>query len=386
TEIKADSTISSFYLSMIYAFILGKIPVNQVILSCYRRKERKTIMFTEFFLKNAFNLAILFSCGMALLVVRFWLSRNVQWKKGFTFHAAQFFIYAIIIGTIGSILNNAIEDYNLRFISSGVIDFICTSLIALILTIKLFLIINQFEKAQVNKGRDVTSTRILARVIKITIIVAIVLLYGEHFGMSLSGLLTFGGIGGIAVGMAGKDVLSNFFSGIMLYFDRPFSIGDWIRSPDRNIEGTVAEIGWRITRINTFDHRPLYVPNSVFSSISVENPGRMTNRRIKTVIGLRYEDADKIGLIVDAIRNMLQAHSDIDQKQTLLVYFNEFADSSLNIMVYCFTKTTVWQEWLAVQQDVYLKIIAIVQENGADFAFPSQTLYIDDPEAAPAIK
>lgn len=167
-------------------------------------------MFTEFFLKNAFNLAILFSCGMALLVVRFWLSRNVQWKKGFTFHAAQFFIYAIIIGTIGSILNNAIEDYNLRFISSGVIDFICTSLIALILTIKLFLIINQFEKAQVNKGRDVTSTRILARVIKITIIVAIVLLYGEHFGMSLSGLLTFGGIGGIAVGMAGKDVLSNF--------------------------------------------------------------------------------------------------------------------------------------------------------------------------------
>lgn len=73
--------------------------------------------------------------------------------------------------------------------------------------------------------------------------------------MSLSGLLTFGGIGGIAVGMAGKDVLSNFFSGIMLYFDRPFSIGDWIRSPDRNIEGTVAEIGWRITRINTFDHR-----------------------------------------------------------------------------------------------------------------------------------
>ncbi len=96
----------------------------------------------------------------------------------------------------------------------------------------------------------------------------------------------------------------------------------------------------------------------------------MTNRRIKTVIGLRYEDADKIGLIVDAIRNMLQAHSDIDQKQTLLVYFNEFADSSLNIMVYCFTKTTIWQEWLAVQQDVYLKIIAIVQKTA--LTSPSQ--------------
>ena len=190
--------------------------------------------------------------------------------------------------------------------------------------------------------------------------------------------MTFGGIGGLAVGMAGKDILSNFFSGIMLYFDRPFSIGDWIRSPDRNIEGTVAEIGWRITKITTFDNRPLYVPNSLFSSISVENPGRMTNRRITTTIGLRYEDAAKVGVIVEAVREMLKNHPAIDQRQTLLVYFNQFADSSLNIMVYCFTKTTVWAEWLAAQQDVYLKIIDIVQSHGADFAFPSQTLYMDN--------
>lgn len=94
----------------------------------------------------------------------------------------------------------------------------------------------------------------------------------------------------------------------MLYFDRPFSIGDWIRSPDRNIEGTVAEIGWRITKITTFDNRPLYVPNSLFSSISVENPGRMTNRRITTTIGLRYEDAAKVGVIVEAVREMLKNH------------------------------------------------------------------------------
>ncbi|WP_252859824.1 low conductance mechanosensitive channel YnaI, partial [Shigella sonnei] len=276
------------------------------------------------------------------------------------------------------IINYVIENYKLKFITPDVIDFICTSLIAVILTIKLFLLINQFEKQQIKKGRDITSARIMSRIIKITIIVVLVLLYGEHFGMSLSGLLTFGGIGGLAVGMAGKDILSNFFSGIMLYFDRPFSIGDWIRSPDRNIEGTVAEIGWRITKITTFDNRPLYVPNSPFSSISVENPGRMTNRRITTTIGLRYEDAAKVGVIVEAVREMLKNHPAIDQRQTLLVYFNQFADSSLNIMVYCFTKTTVWAEWLAAQQDVYLKIIDIVQSHGADFAFPSQTLYMDN--------
>ena len=190
--------------------------------------------------------------------------------------------------------------------------------------------------------------------------------------------LLVNGSSGIAVGMAGKDILSNFFSGIMLYFDRPFSIGDWVRSPDRNIEGTVAEIGWRMTKITTFDHRPLYVPNSVFSSISVENPGRMSNRRINTVVGLRYEDASKVGTIVNAIRQMLQTHADIDQQQTLLVYFNGFGDSSLNIIVYCFTRTTVWEEWLAVQQQVYLNIIDIVQSHGADFAFPSQTLYLNN--------
>ncbi len=160
----------------------------------------------------------------------------------------------------------------------------------------------------------------------------------------------------------------------MLYFYCPFSIGDWIRSPDRNIEGTVAEIGWRITKITTFDNRPLIL-NSLFSSISVENPGRMHQLVIIT-IGLRYEDA--AGVIVEAVREMLKNHPAIDQRQTLLVYFNQFADSSLNIMVYCFTKTTVWAEWLAAQQDVYLKIIDIVQSHGADFAFPSETLYMDN--------
>ena len=306
-------------------------------------------MIAELFTNNALNLVIIFGSCAALILMSFWFRRGNRKRKGFLFHAVQFLIYTIIISAVGSIINYVIENYKLKFITPGVIDFICTSLIAVILTIKLFLLINQFEKQQIKKGRDITSARIMSRIIKITIIVVLVLLYGEHFGMSLSGLLTFGGIGGLAVGMAGKDILSNFFSGIMLYFDRPFSIGDWIRSPDRNIEGTVSEIGWRITKITTFDNRPLYVPNSLFSSISVENPGRMTNRRITTTIGLRYE-----------------------------VYFNQFADSSLNIMVYCFTKTTVWAEWLAAQQDVYLKIIDIVQSHGADFAFPSQTLYMDN--------
>ncbi len=360
-------------------FILSTINELQFIF-CYVSGSGKPgiNMFAELFVKNIFNLTVILSSVFSLILMNVFFRHAHKRKKGFVFHTAQFLIYALIIGTLGRIANTVISHYNISAVSSSIIDFVCTSLIALILTIKLFLVINQFEKSQIKKGRDVTSARILSRIIKITLIVVIILLYGEHFGMSLSGLLTFGGIGGIAVGMAGKDILSNFFSGIMLYFDRPFSIGDWVRSPDRNIEGTVAEIGWRMTKITTFDHRPLYVPNSVFSSISVENPGRMSNRRINTVVGLRYEDASKVGAIVNAIRQMLQTHADIDQQQTLLVYFNGFGDSSLNIMVYCFTRTTVWEEWLAVQQQVYLNIIDIVQSHGADFAFPSQTLYLNN--------
>ncbi|MGF7483325.1 mechanosensitive ion channel family protein [Providencia sp. SP181] len=297
--------------------------------------------------------------------------------KSILIHVIQTIVLCGIVIVAAQYVDMAAADFDLNFISTPLVNFITIALIALILMRKLFQLANRLEKTQIKKGSDPTSARIVARVFKTTVFVVMVLLFGEHFGMSLSGLMAFGGIGGIAIGMAGKDILSNFFSGLMLYFDRPFNIGDWVSSPDRNIEGTVVEIGWRITKIITFDHRPLYIPNSVFSSISVENPGRMTNRRIKTEIGLRYEDSDKIGAIVDDIRTMLQQDENIDTSQTLLVYFDAFADSSLNIMVYCFTKTTVWAEWLAAQQDVYLKIIEIVKRHGADFAFPSQTLYVE---------
>ena len=119
----------------------------------------------------------------------------------------------------------------------------------------------------------------------------------QSLGVSVSGLLAFGGIGGIAVGFAARDLLANFLGGLSIYLDRPFTVGDWIRSPDREIEGTVEEIGWRMTRIRTFDQRPLYVPNSIFASVALENPSRMNNRRIYETLGIRYEDAACICLL-----------------------------------------------------------------------------------------
>ncbi len=225
---------------------------------------------------------------------------------------------------------------------------------------------------------DATTLDALAKLVRISIMITAALVALQTLGISIAGVLAFGGIGGIAVGFAAKDLLANFFGGMMLYLDRPFVVGDWIRSPDKEIEGTVEAIGWRLTRIRTFDARPLYVPNAVFSTISVQNPSRMTNRRIYEVIGIRYEDAEKMADVVGAVKKMLTEHPEIDTSRTMIVNFNAFAPSSLDFFIYTFTKTTKWVRFHEIKEDVLLKVIAIIRELGADIAFPTSTLHLPD--------
>ncbi len=229
-----------------------------------------------------------------------------------------------------------------------------------------------------NKPLDETSVMAIGKLLRISVIITAVLVGLESIGYSISGVLAFGGIGGLAVGFAAKDLLANFFGGLMVYLDRQFAVGDWIRSPDQNIEGTVEDIGWRLTRIRTFDKRPLYVPNSTFTHISVENPSRMTNRRIYETVGVRYDDATKLPAIVSDVEAMLKQHPDIDQEQTLMVNFNAFASSSLDFFIYTFTKTTVWAEFHVIKQDVLFQILKIIESHGAECAFPTSTIHIPD--------
>jgi MscS family membrane protein len=138
----------------------------------------------------------------------------------------------------------------------------------------------------------------------------------------------------------------------------------------------VEKIGWRVTCIRTFDKRPLYVPNSTFTTIAVENPSRMTNRRIYETIGIRYDDVDKMAPIIDDVKAMLKEHPEIDTGQTLIVNFNAFASSSLDFFVYTFTKTTNWIKFHEIKQDVMLKIINIIESHGAECAFPTSTIHL----------
>ena len=218
----------------------------------------------------------------------------------------------------------------------------------------------------------------LLKLVRLSILITAALVALQTLGFSISGVLAFGGIGGIAVGFAAKDLLANFFGGLMIYMDRPFAVGDWVRSPDKDIEGTVEDIGWRLTRIRRFNKRPVYVPNAVFSTIALENPSRMSHRRIYETIGIRYDDGDKMAGIVADVREMLLSHEEIDTSQTLMVNFNAFAASSLDFFVYTFTKTREWTVFHQVKEDVLFKIMEIVEKHGAEIAFPTSTLHLPD--------
>jgi MscS family membrane protein len=193
------------------------------------------------------------------------------------------------------------------------------------------------------------------------------------FGVPATALAAVGGGAGVGLAFGTQNISQNFFSGFMLFFNRPFKEGDWIRTD--GMEGTVENIGWYHTRLRTFDRRPMYIPNAVFATNSIINPGQMYNRRILANIGLRYEDIPAMNTITQQVRALLQNHNSIDQDQIILVHFNAWESSSINLQIYCFTKTTIWKEFLDIQQEVFLEIAKIVQSNNADFAFDCTTLY-----------
>ncbi len=213
------------------------------------------------------------------------------------------------------------------------------------------------------------------------IIIAIVLVI-QNLGYSISGLLASLGIGGLAVALAAQDTLSNVFGSVMILLDRPFKVGDWVKTGD--LEGTVEEIGFRSTKIRTFAKTLISVPNNIIANSSLNNFSRMPKRRIKMTIGVTYSSTpEQMRAAVEQIRSMLREHRHIDQ-EFILVNFTDFSASSLDILVYCFTSTTRWDEYLRVREDVCLQIMDIIAALGMEMAFPSRSIYIQHEKPATA--
>ena len=260
-------------------------------------------------------------------------------------------------------------------------------------------LINELTK---KSGRKEVINLILKIIYFIIFVIALLIVLSK-LGFNVSAIIASLGIGGLAVALATKDILANFFASVMLLFDNSFSQGDWIVCGD--IEGTVVEIGLRKTTVRTFDNALIFVPNSKLASDPIRNwSRRKMGRRIRMLIGIKYSaTTEQIKKCVEEIKQMLIDHPDIAKgddmgskkasrydrgivsiddlagyKSNLFVVVDEFADSSINILVYCFSKTIVWGEFLAVKEDVMLKIMNIVEANGLGFAFPSQSLYVEE--------
>lgn len=292
-----------------------------------------------------------------------------------------YFIWIYSICSIAHIVSEHLHDYQATFSIIPHLRFWGSLLVVVWFFMRFIsgLEVSVMQACQ-RRGKCFDKTTIIAigKTTRVLVLVLAALVGMQTYGVSISGLLAFGGIGGIALSFASKDMLANFFGGWMIFLDRPFAVGDDIRSLDKTIEGKVEDIGWRVTRIRTPEKKALYIPNSVFSQISIENATRIVHKRIKAFVGVRYTDAKKVVPIVNEIREYLKNHTCIDKKEDITTNLDNFGDSSLNILIQAFTKVTDGQKFQALQEEIFIKAIEIIENHGARCAFPTRTLDITD--------
>lgn len=256
---------------------------------------------------------------------------------------------------------------------------------------------NTYKKRNIEFRKELVN--LVKQIVKVVIFIIAFLLFLNEMDINITGFVASLGLGGLVIAMASKDTISNFFGSLKIIFDESFSQGDWIKVAD--VEGTVVELGFISTKIRTFDNALISLPNAKLANESVKNWNRReVGRRIKMHIGVSY-NASREDLIkaVDEIREMLSSHPNIATqskigtirrkstlvessdllgvKSTLLVHVDTFGDSAINILIYAFSKTTNWAQWLEVKQDVLMKIWEILEKNNLELAFPTQTIHLE---------
>lgn len=188
-------------------------------------------------------------------------------------------------------------------------------------------------------------------------------------------ILTGLSIGGLAFALAAQDTLKNFFGSLMIFIDRPFQIGDWVTSGD--VDGTVEEVGFRSTRVRTFRDSVMYVPNSVISNSMVDNHGRRQYRRFYTRLAITYDTpARLVEVFVKGVEEIVNKHPDT-RKDYYNIFLNEYGASALEVMLYIFFKVPDWNNELRCRQEIMLEINKLAEHLGVRFAFPTQTLMIE---------
>jgi MscS family membrane protein len=213
----------------------------------------------------------------------------------------------------------------------------------------------------------------IAKIIIVSITVMIIL---DKMGVNISGILTIGGIGGIALGLAGKDLFANFFGFFVIILDQPFKVGDLISSTDREIKGVVEKISWRVTKVINMEKRPLYIPNSLFTTIIVQNESRMVARRIKENLKFFYSNKGQFDGFIAKINNFLIHCKELNKNFNQMIYLVKVGETIVEFEVVLFTKTKDFKEFTQIKQSILLEIVKISENFNLKPIFPDSAVAI----------
>ena len=266
-------------------------------------------------------------------------------------------------------------------VDSGMVDTINRSLITVLIFWTFHQVVGPFSSVIKSAGGLISRDLInwIIKAIKILILIlgfaAVLDLWGIKIGPIIAGL----GLFGVAVALGAQDLFKNLISGILVLVERRFQVGDWI-FVDGVIEGTVENIGFRSTVVRRFDKSLATIPNFQFAEQAVINKSLITNRRIDWAIGLEYRTtSDQLKNIKEQIENFIKTNSSFSKSEDtiLAVKIEQFAASSIDIRLICFTKTAHYLEWMNVKDLLAMEIKSIVERNKASFAFPSTSIYVE---------
>jgi MscS family membrane protein len=270
------------------------------------------------------------------------------------------------------------DEFGIRMILNRIyVAFLIVVVTWIALKLTRFVGILLFAKAELTESK--TDDQIIPFLIEILKIVVITLAFfifmGSVFKVDIGALIAGLGIGGLALALAAKESLENLLASFVIFFDKPFVVGDLVQV--NGIVGVVEKLGFRSTRIRTLEKSYLTLPNRLMIDNVLDNLSMRTFRRVNFNIGVTYDSTEEqLKSIVTDIQKYIDEHPNTNQDGE--IHFMEFGASSLDIMVLYFIDTMDWSVYLRIKEEINFEIMRIVQKHGADFAFPTQTIHLEN--------
>jgi MscS family membrane protein len=286
---------------------------------------------------------------------------------------------AALLGAL--MLRLAYPELGLPLVAASALSTLARGLVVFAIVLALYRLVDVLSthlasQASASESRlDNHFVPLIRKALKAVIIFVGLLILLQNLDVNVASLLAGLGIGGLAVALAAKDTIANFFGSVMIFADRPFRVGDWILV--EGVEGRIEEVGFRSTRMRTLADSVVTLSNARFMEAKIENFGARRHRRIQATLGVTYDtDVARIRAFADAIRALLVA-SPHTRKDKIDVHFAGFGASSLDVLVHFYVTAATWSEELAIRHEIFLDIIRAAEALGVRFAFPTRTLHVE---------